>query len=94
MRAGSAFPSPVHVASARKAVNQIEPLFKAKLHGQDVQLIHTLSASPAELDMIEGGGLPGVGVARERVRIGYGYPQISEMFAKGIPVGISVEPRR
>jgi cytosine/adenosine deaminase-related metal-dependent hydrolase len=25
------------------------------------------------------------------LRIGYGYPQISEMFAKGIPVGISVD---
>ena len=25
------------------------------------------------------------------LRIGYGYPQISEMFAKGIPLGISVD---
>ena len=49
-------PITVHVASARKAVNQIEPLFKAKLMGKDVQLIHTLSASPAELDMIKEAG--------------------------------------
>jgi cytosine/adenosine deaminase-related metal-dependent hydrolase len=46
-------PITVHVASARKAVNQIEPLYKAKLMGKDVQLIHTLSASAAELDMIK-----------------------------------------
>jgi 5-methylthioadenosine/S-adenosylhomocysteine deaminase len=35
-------PITVHVASARKAVNQIEPLYRAKLMGKDVQLIHTL----------------------------------------------------
>jgi cytosine/adenosine deaminase-related metal-dependent hydrolase len=65
-------PITVHVASARKAVNQIEPLYNGKLLGKDVQLIHTLSASP-------------------ELRIGYGYPQISEMLAKGIPLGISVD---
>jgi 5-methylthioadenosine/S-adenosylhomocysteine deaminase len=84
-------PITVHVASARKAVNQIEPLYNAKLLGKDVQLIHTLSASPAELDMIkESGSTVSVSPASE-LRIGYGYPQISEMMAKGIPLGISVD---
>lgn len=84
-------PITVHVASARKAVNQIEPLYKAKLMGKDVQLIHTLSASPAELDMIkESGAAVSVSPGSE-LRIGYGYPQISEMLAKGIPLGISVD---
>src|SRR5262249_45054081 len=49
-------PITVHVASSRKAVNQIEPLYNGKLLGKDVQLIHTLSASPAELDMIKTSG--------------------------------------
>ena len=81
----------VHVASARKAVNQIEPLYKAKLMGKDVQLIHTLSASAAELDMIrESGAAVSVSPGSE-LRIGYGYPQISEMLAKGIPLGISID---
>ena len=84
-------PITVHVASARKAVNQIEPLFKAKLMGKDVQLIHTLSASPAELDMIKEAGCPVSVSPGSELRIGYGYPQISEMFAKGIPLGISVD---
>jgi cytosine/adenosine deaminase-related metal-dependent hydrolase len=84
-------PITVHVASARKAVNQIEPLYRAKLMGKDVQLIHTLSATPAELDMIkETGSTVSVSPGTE-LRIGYGYPQISEMLAKGIPLGISVD---
>ena len=84
-------PITLHVASARKAANQIEPLYKAKLMGKDVQLIHTLSASPAELDMIkESGSSVSVSPGSE-LRIGYGYPQISEMMAKGIPLGISVD---
>ena len=84
-------PITVHVASARKAVNQIEPLYKAKLMGRDVQLIHTLSASAAELDMIrESGAAVSVSPGSE-LRIGYGYPQISEMLARSIPLGISVD---
>jgi 5-methylthioadenosine/S-adenosylhomocysteine deaminase len=86
-----ALPITVHVASARKAVNQIELLYKAKLMGKDVQLIHTLSANAAELDMIkESGSAVSVSPGSE-LRIGYGYPQISEMLAKGIPLGISVD---
>ena len=84
-------PITVHVASARKAVNQIEPLYKAKLMGNDVQLIHTLSASAAELDMIKESGSPVSVSPGSELRIGFGYPQISEMLAKGIPLGISVD---
>jgi len=84
-------PITVHVASARKAVNQIELLYKSKLMGKDVQLIHTLSASPAELDMIKESGSPVSVSPGSELRIGYGYPQISEMLAKGIPLGISVD---
>jgi 5-methylthioadenosine/S-adenosylhomocysteine deaminase len=84
-------PITVHVASSRKAVNQIESLYKGKLMGKDVQLIHTLSASAAELDMIkETGSAVSVSPGSE-LRIGYGYPQTSEMLAKGIPLGISVD---
>ena len=85
-------PITVHVAAmTHKAVNQIEPLYKANLMGKDVQLIHTLSASAAELDMIkESGAAVSVSPGTE-LRIGYGYPQIGEMLAKGIPLGISID---
>jgi 5-methylthioadenosine/S-adenosylhomocysteine deaminase len=84
-------PITVHVASARKAVDQIELLYKAKLMGRDVQLVHTLSASPAELDMIKEAGSPVSCSPGSELRIGYGYPQLSEMLARGIPLGISVD---
>jgi cytosine/adenosine deaminase-related metal-dependent hydrolase len=84
-------PITVHVASSRKAVNQIEPLAKGNLLGKDVQLIHTLSASPAELDMIKQSGAAVSVSPGSELRIGYGYPQTSEMLAKDIPVGLSVD---
>ena len=84
-------PITVHVASARKAVNQIEPLYKGGLMGKDVQLIHTLSASPTELDMIKEAGSPVSVSPGTELRIGYCYPQISETLAKGIPLGISID---
>jgi cytosine/adenosine deaminase-related metal-dependent hydrolase len=84
-------PITVHVASAKKAVGQIELLYKAKLMGKDVQLIHTLSANEAELDMIKETGSPVSVSPGSELRIGYGYPQISEMLAKDIPVGVSVD---
>jgi 5-methylthioadenosine/S-adenosylhomocysteine deaminase len=85
-------PITVHVAAAaHRSVNQIESLYKAKLMGKDVQLVHAISASPAELDMVrETGSSVSVSPGSE-LRIGYGYPQISEMMARGIPLGISVD---
>ena len=84
-------PITVHVASAKRAVGQIELLHKAKLMGKDVQLIHTLAANEAELDMIKEAGASVSVSPGSELRIGYGYPQISEMLAKDIPVGMSVD---
>ena len=85
-------PITVHVAAAaHRAVGQIELLYKAKLLGKDIQLVHALAASDAELDMIkESGAAVSVSPGSE-LRIGYGYPQVSEMLAKGIPLGISID---
>jgi 5-methylthioadenosine/S-adenosylhomocysteine deaminase len=85
-------PITVHVAAAaHRAVGQIELLYKAKLMGKDVQLVHALAASDAELDMIkESGAAVSVSPGSE-LRIGYGYPQVSEMLARGIPLGISID---
>ena len=84
-------PITVHVASSSKAVNQIEPLYKEKLLGKDVQLIHTLAASPPELDMMKESGCAVSISPGSELRIGYGFPQTSEMLARGIPLGISID---
>jgi len=84
-------PITVHVASSSKLVNQIEPLHKADLLGKDVQLIHTIAASPAELDMMKESGCAVSVSPGSELRIGFGLPQTSEMLARGIPLGISVD---
>jgi len=84
-------PITVHVASSSKAVNQVEPLYKANLLGKDVQLIHVLAASPPELDMIKDSGCAISISPGSELRIGFGLPQTSEMLARGIPLGISVD---
>jgi cytosine/adenosine deaminase-related metal-dependent hydrolase len=87
-----ALPITVHVAAAaHRAVNQIAPLYQAKLMDKDVQLIHALSATSEELDMIKEAGCAVSVSPGTELRIGYGYPQISEMLARGIPLGISVD---
>jgi len=84
-------PITVHVGSSSKAVNQIEPLFKAGLMGKDVQLIHTIAASPAELDMMKESGCAVSVSPGTELRIGFGFPQTTELLARGIPLGISVD---
>jgi cytosine/adenosine deaminase-related metal-dependent hydrolase len=87
-----ALPITLHVAAAaHRAVNQIEPLYKAGLMGKDVQLIHALSASAAELDMIGQSGASVSVSPGSELRIGYGYPQITEMLERGIPLGVSID---
>ncbi|HEU5276553.1 MAG TPA: amidohydrolase family protein, partial [Xanthobacteraceae bacterium] len=84
-------PITVHVASTRKAVNQITPLYQAKLMGKDVQLIHTISANADELDMIRDSGAAVSVSPGTELRTGFGYPHIAEMLAKGIPLGVSID---
>src|ERR1700761_2396132 len=81
-----------HVASAaHRANNQIELLHKSNLMGKDVQLVHSLAVTPAEIDMIKESGASVSSSPGSELRIGYCYPLISEMLAKGIPFGISVD---
>ena len=84
-------PITVHVASSTRLVNQIEPLYEANLLGKDVQLIHTIATSPAELDMMKESGCAVSVSPGSELRIGFGFPQTLEMLSRGIPLGISVD---
>src|ERR1700723_2633867 len=59
--------------------------------GKDVQLVHALAVTPAELDMIEETGASISTSPGSELRIGYGFPLISEILAKRIPIGISID---
>jgi 5-methylthioadenosine/S-adenosylhomocysteine deaminase len=84
-------PISVHVGSAESAKGQIEELGKQKLIGPDVQLVHGLSATPAEIKMAKDAGSVMSVSPKTELRIGYGLPHLADLLDAGITTGISVD---
>lgn len=84
-------PISLHVGSREDAKGQIEALAKENLLGKDVQAIHALSASPAEIEMLAKSGAQVSVSPGSELRIGYGFTKISEFLDAGIPLGVSVD---
>jgi 5-methylthioadenosine/S-adenosylhomocysteine deaminase len=84
-------PISLHVGSRDDAKGQIEALAKEHLLGRDVQAIHALSASPAEIQMLAKAGSQVSVSPGTELRIGYGFTKISEFLEAGVPVGVSVD---
>ena len=80
-----------HVGSREDARGQIEALAKENLLGRDVQIIHALSATPAEIGMIAKAGAVVSLSPGSELRIGYGFTKISEFLDAGVTVGMSVD---
>jgi 5-methylthioadenosine/S-adenosylhomocysteine deaminase len=84
-------PISVHVGSAEDAKGQIEAHSKENLLAKDVQVIHALSASPAEIQLLaKAGSTVSVSPGTE-LRIGYGFTKVSQFLDAGILVGVSVD---
>jgi cytosine/adenosine deaminase-related metal-dependent hydrolase len=81
-----------HIGSAEIAAKgQIEAHAKEGLLGKDLQIIHALSATPAEIGMIaKSGAVISVSPDTE-LRIGYGFTKVSEFRNAGIPLGVSID---
>jgi 5-methylthioadenosine/S-adenosylhomocysteine deaminase len=84
-------PISAHVASSDSATGQVEAHFKENLLGKDVQLIHALAVTPAEIAMIAKSGATVSVSPGTELRIGYGFPKISEYLDAGVPLGVSVD---
>ena len=84
-------PISVHVGSAESAKGQIGELGKQRLLGPDVQLLHALSATDAELKMVADAGSVVSISPRTEMRIGYGLPHLGEILSTGITTGISID---
>ncbi len=84
-------PISLHVGSREDANGQIEALAKENLLGKDVQAIHALSATPAEIQMLAKAGSPVSVSPGSELRIGYGFTKIGEFLEAGVPLGISVD---
>jgi cytosine/adenosine deaminase-related metal-dependent hydrolase len=84
-------PISLHVGSREDARGQIEALAKENLLGKDVQVIHALSATPAEIQMLAKAGATVSVSPGSELRIGYGFTKISEFLDAGVPLGVSVD---
>jgi cytosine/adenosine deaminase-related metal-dependent hydrolase len=69
----------------------VEALGKEKLLGPDVQLLHALSATPAELKMVADSGAVISVSPKTEMRIGYGLPHLGDVLDAKITTGISVD---
>jgi 5-methylthioadenosine/S-adenosylhomocysteine deaminase len=84
-------PISAHVGSSESAKGQIEAHAKENLLGKDVQIIHAISASPAEIEMIAKASSPVSVSPGSELRIGYGFAKVSEFLDAGVRVGVSVD---
>jgi 5-methylthioadenosine/S-adenosylhomocysteine deaminase len=84
-------PISAHVGSAEDAKGQIAAHAKENLLGRDVQIVHAVSASPAEIEMLAKAGTPVSVSPGTELRIGYGFPKVGEFLAAGVRVGVSVD---
>ena len=84
-------PISAHIGSSEQAVGQIEAHAKENLLGKDVQLIHALSASAGEIQMVASAGASVSVSPGTELRIGYGFPKVSEFLDAGVRVGMSVD---
>jgi len=84
-------PISLHVGSREDATGQIAALAKENLLGKDVQAIHALSVTPAEIQMLAKAGSQVSVSPGTELRIGYGFTKISEFLDAGVPVGVSVD---
>lgn len=84
-------PISVHLGSAESAKGQIEAHAKENLLGKDTQIVHALSASPAEIEMLAKAGSPVSVSPGTELRMGYGITKIGEFLNAGVPLGVSMD---
>ena len=84
-------PISTHVASSEATKGQVEAHARENLLGSDVQIIHVLSVTPAEIEMIAKSGSPVSLSPGTELRIGYGFTKVGEYLDAGVRVGISID---
>ena len=84
-------PISTHVASSETTKGQVEAHAKEGLLGKDVQIIHALSVTPAEIEMVAKSGTQVSVSPGSELRIGYGFTKTSEYLDAGVPLGISID---
>lgn len=86
-----ALPISVHMGGPESATGQIEAHAREHFLGKDVQILHAVSASAAEIQMVAAAGSPVSVSPGSELRIGYGFPKTGEFLGAGVTVGVSVD---
>jgi len=88
---GLGIPISVHAANRRTTAGAIEVCAREKVLGKDLQVIHAIWVSPAEIRALADAGTSVSLSPYTELRIGFGLPKTGELLAAGIPVGLSVD---
>ena len=81
----------MHAANRRTTAGAIEVFAREKVLGKDLQVIHAIWVSPAEIRALADAGTSVSLSPYTELRIGFGLPKTGEFLAAGIPVGLSVD---
>ncbi|HZP78696.1 MAG TPA: amidohydrolase family protein [Pseudolabrys sp.] len=84
-------PISVHASGSRPAMGQVDAFNKAGLLTKDMQIIHANMASKDEIAAMASAGCSVSSSPFTEMRIGFGLPQMAELIAAKIPVGLSVD---
>jgi cytosine/adenosine deaminase-related metal-dependent hydrolase len=84
-------PVTVHANGPRSAAGQIEALAREDLLGPDMQIIHANNATEREIAALAAAGASASVSPFTELRIGYGFPVVTELLAAGVPTGLSVD---
>lgn len=84
-------PISVHANSSPQWTNEIEYLYKENMLGRDIQVVHAISSTPAEIEMLAKTGTSVSLSPYTEMRAGFGFPKTSELLAAGVVVSLSVD---
>lgn len=84
-------PVSVHVNNYERSAGGIAAIADAGLLGSNVQLIHAIWSSAADVASVAASGASLSLAPFSEMRIGFGMPMTGEYLAAGVPVGLSVD---
>lgn len=84
-------PISVHANSSPQWTGEIEYLYKERMLGRDIQVIHAISSTPAEIEMLAETGTSVSLSPYTEMRAGFGFPKTGNLLDAGALVCLSVD---
>lgn len=84
-------PISVHANSSSQWTGEIEYLYKERMLGKDIQVIHAISSTPAEIEMLAETGTSVSLSPYTEMRAGFGFPKTGKLLDAGVLVSLSVD---